>query len=300
MRTLVRTINVVTLLALATSAQAEMYYLIVGGLGGQASYAERFAAQAESLGDAARRSAGEDKRVSVLSGDAANRDAVTAGFSELAQVTTEADSVAVFLLGHGSYDGESYKYNLPGPDLDGETLAELLAAIPASKQLIVNATSASGAVLEAWAGDGRTLITATKTGGERNATRFGEYWTAAMSSDEADANKNGAITAREAFDFVERKVGDSYEGAGNLATEHPQIVGAAPEAFNVALLAARIATTEELEGLIGELSILEEQIDLLRTRRDEMENDAYLGELQDLLLELALVQREIDEVRDAE
>ena len=66
------------------------------------------------------------------------------------------------------------------------------------------------------------------------------------------------------------------------------------------MLEARIATTVELEDLIGELGVLEEDIDRLRARRDEMVIDIYLGELQDLLLALALVQREIDEIRTAE
>jgi len=290
----------ITTLFFASFAHAELYYLIVGGLGGQSSYEERFVAQTDSLAIAARRTLGDEARVSVLSGDAASREALTSELVRLAEVTTASDSIAIFLLGHGSYDGEMYKFNLPGPDIDGDAFAALLSAIPAGKQLVVNATSASGAILESWAGDGRTLITATRTGGERNATRFSEHWATALSSDEADANKNGAITAQEAFEFAERKVSDSYESAGTLATEHPQLVGDAPGAFNVALLETRIATTVELEGLIGELGILEEDIDRLRSRREEMATDIYLGELQDLLLELALVQREIDEIRAAE
>ena len=281
-------------------AHAELYYLIVGGLGGQVSYEERFVAQTESLADAARRTLGDGSRVSVLSGNAASRDALTAELSRLAEVTAATDSVAIFLLGHGSYDGEFYKFNLPGPDIDGETFAELLEAIPAGRQLVVNTTSASGAISESWSADGRTVITATRSGGERIATRFGEHWTAALSSDEADANKNGAITVQEAFDFAARKVSDSYEDAGTLATEHPQLVGDAAGSMNVALLEARIATTAELEGLIGELTTLEEAIDRLRLRRDDLGDDAYLSELQSLLLELALVQREIDEVRGSE
>ena len=285
---------------LAASAHAELYYLIVGGIGGQPAYEDRFVTQTESLASAARRTLGDESRVAVLSGEAANREALTAELARLADVTIDEDSVAIFLLGHGSYDGEFYKYNLPGPDIDGDAFAELLGAIPADRQLVVNATSASGAVLESWAGEGRTLITATRSGGERNATRFGEYWSAALSSDEADANKNGAITAQEAFEFAERKVSDSYESAGTLATEHPQLVGDTAGSFNVALLDARIATTAELEGLIGELTVLEEEIEILRSRRSEMDSDVYLGELQDLLLELALVQREIDEIRSSE
>jgi len=224
---------------------------------------------------------------------------LTSELTRLAEVMTPTDTLAVFLIGHGTHDGEQYKYNLPGPDIDGETLASLMSAIPASRQLVVNATSASGAVLESWLSEGRTLITATRTGGERNATRFGEHWTAALSSDEADANKNGAITIQEAFDFTARMVADSYESEGTLATEHPQLVGETTNSFNVALLEERVATTEELEGLLAQLDVLEGEVEVLRQRREQMDNDVYLEGLQALLLELALVQREIDDVRSA-
>jgi len=287
-------------LGLATEARADLYYFIVAGLGGEPRYAERFAAQAESLAQAAKRSLGDDSRVVLLNGEAASREALTSELERLAEVTTPADSLVIFLIGHGTHDGQQYKYNLPGPDIDGEALGELLGAVPASRQVVVNATSASGAILESWLSEGRILITATKTGGERNAPRFSEHWTAALSSDEADANKNGAITAQEAFDFAARKVADSYESEGKLATEHPQLVGESAGAFNVALLEARIATTEELERLLAELDALEGEVEALRQRRDEMENEVYLDELQGLLLELALVQREIDNTRGDE
>ncbi|GIT15412.1 MAG: hypothetical protein CM1200mP36_11680 [Gammaproteobacteria bacterium] len=55
-------------MSLVGSARAELYYLIVGGLGGELRYAERFEAQAESLAQAAQRSLGDDSRVSLLSG----------------------------------------------------------------------------------------------------------------------------------------------------------------------------------------------------------------------------------------
>lgn len=285
---------------LVGNARADLYYLVVGGLGGEPRYAERFEAQAESLAQSAERSLGDASRVTLLSGEGATRDALTAELERLAEVMTPADSLAVFLIGHGTHDGEQYKYNLPGPDIDGETLAGLLSAVPASRQVVVNATSASGAVLESWLKEGRTLITATKSGGERNATRFGEYWTAAMSSDEADANKNGAITVQEAFDFTSRKVADSYESEGTLATEHPTLAGDTTNSFNVALLEERVATTEEIDRLLAQLDALEGEVEALRQRREQMDNDVYLDELQGMLLELALVQREIDEARGVE
>ena len=283
---------------LAPAAQAELYYLVVGGLGGESGYANRFLAQSESLAAAAARSLGDDSRVTLLNGESATREALTEELQRLARTTTPADSLAVFLIGHGTYDGEQYKFNLPGRDLDGAALGELLEAVPAGRQLVVNATSASGAVLETWTRDGRTLITATKSGGERNATRFAEHWTEALGSEEADTNRNGVITAREAFDYAERMVAESYENAGALATEHAQMVGEPGDTFTAARLAARVALTEQLEQLFAELDALEGEVQALRQRRAEMQTGAYLNELQELLLALALVQQEIDAARD--
>ena len=289
-----------TPLWLAQAAQAELYYVIVGGLGGEPAYANRFFAQTETLADAAARSLGDESRVTLLNGEEATREALTEALQELAQTVTAADTLAVFLVGHGTYDGTVYKYNLPGRDLDGAELGELLGAVPAGRQLVVNATSASGAVLESWAQEGRTLITATRTGGERNATRFAEHWTEALSSEAADTNRNGIITAQEAFEYTERMVAESYENEGTLATEHPQLAGEPAESFTAARLAARVALTEQLEELFAELDALEGQVQALRTRRNEMDSDVYLNELQALLLELALVQQQIDDARAEE
>jgi len=284
----------------AMPARAATYYLIVSGIGGEARYSESFAQQAQSLAQSARRTLNGEERVTLLAGDEATREALVAALARLAGTVEATDTVAVFLIGHGAYDGEQYKFNLPGPDIDGATLAELFAGLPASQQVIVNTTSASGAVLEAWAADGRTLITATKSGGERNATRFAEHWALALASDEADVNKNGAITVQEAYDFATRKVADSFEGAGLLATEHAEISGDSARAFNIALLSERIATTEQMRGLMAQLETLEGEIAALRAQREQMDNDVYLDQLQNLLLELALVQREIDAARESE
>jgi hypothetical protein len=284
----------------AFTARAESYYLIVGGLGGEPRYDETFARTAQSLAQSAARTLNGDERVTVLSGAAAGREALTAALASLAERTTDEDTVAIFLIGHGSFDGDEYKFNLPGPDIDGAALASLFGRIPAGQQILVNTTSASGAVLETWAADGRTVITATRSGGERNATRFAEHWAQALASDEADANKNGAITLQEAFDFAARKVTDSFQANDTLATEHPQIAGDAALGFNIALLSTRIATSDQLRGLLDELASLEAEIGTLRGQREQMASEAYLDQLQALLLELALVQREIDAARGVE
>jgi hypothetical protein len=282
------------LLALAPTAHAELYYVIVGGLGGNSEYEEAFATHARKLGDAAERTLGGDARVSVLVGSEATRDALRARLTALAGRTRQSDRLAVFLVGHGSYDGAQYKFNLPGPDIDGAELGELLGAIPARSQLVVNATSASGAVLESWAKAGRAVITATRSGAERNATRFAEYFAAALTADDADINKNGMITAQEAFDYTARRVADSYDADGTLATEHPQLKGDNAGAFEIARLARPAAAeTPELAQLNAERAAIEERIAALRLRREEL-GENYLAQLEPLLVELARVQERID------
>jgi hypothetical protein len=286
-------------LGAAAPAHAELYYLIVGGLGGEESYESQFAQDAEALATVARRTTAAS-RVMLLKGEGATREAVTSSLDSLRTRAKPADSVVVILVGHGSYDGEAYKLNLPGPDIDGDELAKLLAAVPARSQLIVNTTSASGAVLEKWAAEGRTLITATRSGFERNATRFAQHFAAALAAGSADINKNGAITAQEAFDYASRSVADSFEKDGALATEHPQIAGGAPARFTVARLATAgpavepTAVSPAVAALVAEREKLDADIEALRTRRESMANDVYLAELQKLLVQLADVQAKID------
>lgn len=292
-RPLARLLATAVATAAGAAAHAELHYVVVGGLGGAPEYEEAFAEHAGRLGAAAERTLGGKERVTLLVGAQATREALREALSGLAQKTVPADRVAVFLVGHGSFDGTHYKFNLPGPDIDGTELGELLGAIPAQAQLVVNATSASGAVLERWAGDERAVITATRSGAERNATRFAEHFAAALSAEDADINKNGMITAQEAFDFASRRVADSYESEGTLATEHPQIAGGNAAAFDVARLGERSAETPELAALNTERDAIEEEIAALRLRREELGED-YLPQLQALLVELSLLQQRID------
>jgi hypothetical protein len=282
----------------AAPAHAELYYLIVGGLGGEAGYDEQFAKDVDALATVARRTTAAS-RVMLLKGEGATREAVMSSLDSLKTRAKAADSVIVVLVGHGSYDGEAYKLNLPGPDIDGEEFAKLLTAVPARSQLVVNTTSASGAVLEKWAAEGRTLITATRSGFERNATRFAQHFAAALAEGSADINKNGAITAQEAFDYASRSVADSFEKDGALATEHPQIAGGAAARFTVARLASAgpaepAVTNPAVAALVAEREKLDAEIESLRVRRESMATDAYLAELQRLLVQLADVQGKID------
>jgi hypothetical protein len=282
-------------LATASEARAELYYLIVGGLGGEETYQKQFDEATKSLAAVAKKTTGDASRVLVLSGEGATRAALEKSFATLRAKCKPTDSLAVFIVGHGSFDGDAYKLNLPGPDITAADFAKLLSGVPARSQLVMNATSASGAVLDQWKADGRVVITATRSGFERNATRFAKQWAAALADGSADINKNGIITAKEAFDYASREVADSFSKDGALATEHPQIAGDAAARFTVARLQAQAApATPELAALNTERETIEGKIEDLRVRRPQMQNDEYLNALQELLVQLATVQGKIE------
>ncbi|MCZ6517712.1 MAG: hypothetical protein O6763_09520 [Gammaproteobacteria bacterium] len=289
------------LVLLPLAAAAELHVVIVEGLGGTAEYATRFSEEVAKL-ELAAGTVTAAERVRVFTVVDATQANILAYFATLSAAVSAEDRVVVYLIGHGSYDGYDYKFNLPGPDLTGEQLAELLEALPANNQLLVNTSSASGATLERLTDDARVVITATRSGSERNAARFGSSFVAALEDPAADINKNNAISAQEAFDYAVRQVTDYFEYRGQLATEHPQLKGKRAARFTLARL--RIP---EPAGDDPELGLLFEQrdridgrIEELRLRKHELATDEYYAQLQTLLLELARVGDRIDLLDEAE
>ena len=189
-------------------------------MGGEPEYEQRFSGWAKDV-DKLLKDAGPDAKVQTLYGADATKARIQSLLGDIAHQAQAGDSLVVMLIGHGTFDGSDYKFNLPGPDLSAVELATLLDKIPAQRQLVVNMTSASGgsrAVLEK---ANRAVITATKTGTERNATIFARYWVEALRDSSADTDKNGVISALEAFRYAQEKTANFYDTQKRLATEHP-------------------------------------------------------------------------------
>jgi len=272
------------------------HFLIVGGLGGEPDYEQRFSSYVRDLEQIGRLLAGDPARVSALSGKAATRDAVKSALDSLAASTTPADAVAVFLVGHGTFDGAVYKFNIPGPDLTADELRGWLDRLPAARQLLVVATSSSGACAEPLARENRIVVTATRTGTERNAVVFARYWVEALRDPAADSDKNEAISALEAFRYAEEKVKRFYTDQKRLATEHPRLEGKLASSFVLARLgsAAAAASDPARRKLLAQREALEAQIDALKFRKSALPTDHYKKELERLLLELARLQDAIE------
>lgn len=279
----------------AMPASAALYITIVQGLGGDTVFAIKFNDQRRKITEASLTMTDEDM-VTTFTGEDATRENLLAHFSTLAARMNEDDRVALYLIGHGSYDGEQYKFNIPGPDITDADLGEILDSLPGQNHFLVNTSSASGSILENLENDERIIITATRNGNEKNATEFGEFFAAALSSDTADINKNNTVSIQEAFDYAERSVAEFFESEGKLATEHPQIRGEGSNSFSLARLESIEINSADprLNTLLARRLELDAQIEQLQLRRNEFTNADYIQQLQALILESAQVGEQID------
>ena len=292
----VRAACIASLSLTAQLGLAASHTVVISGLGGEPQYEERFRANADEIARIAEGLAEEPGHVIKLLGAEATRDAIRGELKALAGRAKPDDLVTIVLIGHGTYDGEEYRFNIPGRDITGSELRELLGAIRAQEQLIVNTTSASGATIEQWKQPGRVIITATKSGGERTATRFAQYWAEALKDGAADANKDEIVSASEAYEYASRQVAAAFKADVALATEHARIEGDDAANFAVARLGASavLATDPAVQALLAERAALEGDIELIKARRDILSDQAYYDELETVLVKFARLQREID------
>jgi hypothetical protein len=296
----------------ASSAHADVYWVTVAGLGGEDDYEQRFAAEAAET-DKLLKSAGTGVHVQTLAGPEATRAKLTQTLADTARAATPTDQFVLLLIGHGSYDGVTYKFNLPGRDISASELAALCNAIPAREQLIVNTTSASGGALSAMQRSGRAVIASTKSGTEKNATVFARYWLEALEDPGTDVDKSDSISALEAFEYATRKTAEFYSAQKRLATEHavfeelgkgPAVRAPSAQSGEGQLLASLIlvrlgaaradADDPTKHDRLAHKEQLQRQIDELKYRKAALPEEQYRSQLKALLLELARTQAALD------
>ncbi len=311
MKALMR-LTALAMLAGAAVAHADIYFVNVAGLGGEPDYEQRFAALAVDL-DRIERGIGTTAHVATLSGPPATRQHLQQALGDIAGQAHADDVLVITLIGHGSFDGTQYKFNLPGPDVSAEQLASWCEQIPAARQLIINTTSASGGSVKALQRHDRVVIAATKSGTEKNATVFARYWVEALQDPGADTDKNQIITGLEAFQYAMRKTAAFYETQKRLATEHAVFeeggktapvrdavadgdAGRMLASFALVHLgnSAERATDPARLALLKQKEQLEQKIDLVKYQRAAMSPEEYRTQLSQALVALAKVQQELD------
>ncbi len=128
----------------------------------------------------------------------------------------------LILIGHGSYDGRSAKFNLRGPDLTETELVDWLKPLT-GPVAILDCTSSSGPFLNKLSGTNRVVVTATKSGAEQNYARFGQFLAEAWTNPHADLDKDGQTSLLEAFVLAGKQTADFYKSKTRLSTEHALI-----------------------------------------------------------------------------
>ncbi|MXY32442.1 MAG: hypothetical protein F4179_06870 [Gammaproteobacteria bacterium] len=307
-----------------TSAQ-QTHLVVVSGASGAAEFRERFHQWGLTVVQAAVDRHGLDPadviwlaerpEMDPLIDGPSRRENIEAALGELSERAGPNDAVMIVLIGHGTSSGGESRFNVPGRDLSATDFAFLVERFGARNVVFVNTASASGAFISEISGPNRTVITATRSPREGNATRFAGFFADAFAGEVADTDKDERVSVLEAFAYARREVERSFEEEGLLATEHALLddngdgVGSGFEeeddldgalARTVFLSRgggrvtdAEIAADPELAALYGQRQALEEQIAALTALRDTMDAEQYEAELEGLLVELTLTTRAI-------
>jgi hypothetical protein len=284
--------------------------LLVIGAAGEPEYGEQFTASADLW---KRAGTNGGFKISIVGENKEDTNDCSQLLSALTnEVKQSPGELWLVFIGHGTFDGRSAKFNLRGPDISA---AELAAALkPCQRPLaVIDCASASGPFLNALSAPGRVIITATKSGYEANATRFGNYLARDVADPAADLDKDGQTSLLEAFLMASRQVDDFYKEAGRLATEHSLLddngdsLGTPADWFRGVRAVKKAANGKSVDGVRAhqmnlvrsaneqELSPtlrarrdeLEAQLSALRDRKAQMKEDDYYNQLEKILVETA-------------
>ncbi|HUY91956.1 MAG TPA: hypothetical protein VMV10_24660 [Pirellulales bacterium] len=305
-------------LTFASAAEDRPVVLVVVGAPGTDDYAKQFGQWTERWRAAADRGQAECAVIGLDAEEKANDgEALKQRLAELAKSSSQP--LWLILIGHGTFDGKTAKFNLRGPDVSSAELAEWLK--PIERPLaIVNCASASGPFLNALSGPDRVVIAASKSGHEHNFARFGDYFSASIADPAADLDKDEQTSVLEAFLAAAARTADFYKEDSRLATEHALIDdnadglgtpadwfrgvravktakdGASPDGLRAGRWQL-VPSRSELElpaEVRGRRDELELEIAALRQRKMELPEDRYYAQLEPLVVELARLYEQFE------
>lgn len=317
--------------ALAANAQTlpgERYALIVGGVGGLEEFTTKYFEQTQriyrilvdSLGYAPEHVTylfEDDSYAEEIDGISTAQN-VRQALQKLAGDLHEDDQLLLFLVGHGSYDGEWSKFNLVGPDLKDIEYAQLLARIP-GHLIFIDTSGASGPFVKKLSGPKRVIVTATKSGRQYHETTFADFLLQALTSPAADANKDRRISVAEAFTFARATQDDWYGENRRLRAEHPLLddngdgegsqfldqdsedgqlaatmyLGPVSAEMQQTLQRVKQGKESPRDKLLLEKDRLEQAIAALKQQKKQLPPDEYAQKLETYLIQLAKTNRKL-------
>ncbi|MFC1477012.1 hypothetical protein ACFL6L_00940 [candidate division KSB1 bacterium] len=309
---------------LVTAQQAgKNYAVLIGGLGGEPQYSEKFH---KLLLDSQKALieqfhfppenvivlAEKQPENEVFVDGISNAETITATFSDLALSVTENDYLYVVLFGHGSYDGNNAKLNIPRRDLADADYGDMIDKINAGRIIFINTSSSSSPFVQHLSGERRIVIVATKSPTQRNITSFPDFLIESFNDPSADVNKDGNLSVMEVFLYTAESTERFYTGRGNLATEHAMMddngdgrasrfneldinrEGALAEITYLkrqitVLAGSEMAQDSTLLKLLAEKEKIELEIAQLKNQKYQYDEDIYYTMFEELMVELARI-----------
>lgn len=277
--------------------------ILVIGAAGLPEYGEQFRAWADRWQQAAETGGAAVQIIGAASpeGKPDDRTAVTASLESAGTESTRP--LWLVLIGHGTFDGRTPKFNLRGPDLTPDDLAAGLA--PLSRPVaIVLCTSGSGPFLGKLSSEGRVIVTATDGAGEVNFSRFGDFLSRAIGDASADLDKDDEVSLLEAFRTASARTDEFYAAAGRIVTEHALLdddgdgIGTRAAALDEPQTTDgrragqwRLVLSETELKLTPEARAERDRLELalyeLRDRKSQLAEDDYFTQLEALLVQIA-------------
>jgi len=294
--------------------------VVVVGSPGMDEYGEKFEEWAARWEEAADRAGARRLRVgNDPSGETNDRERLERLIADEPKESTEA--LWVIFIGHGTFDGQSAKFNLRGPDVTATRLGEWLE--PFKRPLVlIHCGSSSAPFINRLSHPQRIVVTATKSGFEQNYARFGEHLSAAIVDPAADLDKDDQTSLLEAFIFASARVAEFYEQAARLSTETALVddngdkLGTPAAWFRGIRATRRAKDGAKLDGLRAhqlhlirspqeqnmapevrtQRNELERQIEALRaTKTEATDLDEHYDRLETLMVALARLYASLDE-----
>ena len=225
----------------------------------------------------------------------------------------------LILLGHGTFDGKTTKFNLRGEDISSTELQQWLEG-DTSQWVIVVCAASSAPFLKAMSGPNRVVIVSTKNSNESNFSRFGGFLSQSLQQETCDLDHDGAVSILEAFLCGSQKTKQYYTDNRLLATEHPLLddnadsIGTSSESYRgtrpVAIDSPSNTLLEKIDGSLAkrltldvrpsdqglsedslaEIEELERQLESLRASKESLQPDTYYSKLETIFLEIAKIR----------
>ncbi|HPC95201.1 MAG TPA: hypothetical protein PLU87_09675 [Sedimentisphaerales bacterium] len=308
---------VLSMIGAAASVAAPSVIVVVGAPG-MPEYREQFTAWT-GLWERACTRAGAPCRTVGLNDSAEMPDRLRLKELLATEPHTGDAPLWLVLIGHGTFDGRTARFNLRGPDLTADDLVEWLRPMQRTLALI-DVSSSSAPFLPALSAPGRVIVTATKSGFEQNYTRFGRYLAEAIAEPQADLDKDGQTSLLEAFLTASDHTQAFYQAQGRLATEHALLddngdgLGTPADWFRGIRPVRKAADGASLDGyrahqlhllysdtesamppaLRAERDRLELEVMKRRDAKAELPEAQYYSQLEVLLCEIARIYEQID------